>query len=177
MNFAIDLDGVVIDWDSGFRTEWNATHPDHQIPTRSRTWESPFEDTALSHTAFWKWIDDNEVYRNLPEMPQAVAAVKAIARRHNVTFVTARHPRATELTELWLKDHDVWFPTFHSNDKAEFIADCYIDDNNDNLRDIIAAHPNKLVFRQVQPWNSHVEGTYAIDSLADLVWRPADAIQ
>jgi len=177
MNFAIDIDGVVVDWDGGFRIAWNAMYPDQQIPAQSRTWESPFEDTGLSHTAFWKWIDDNEIYRDLPSLPNALLAIKMIAKKHNVTYLTARHERATDLTELWLKEHHIWFPTFHSGNKADFLADCYVDDNNDNLTAIIVAHPNKLVFRHVQPWNSHVEGTYPIDSLADLVWRPADAIQ
>jgi uncharacterized HAD superfamily protein len=169
LRFAIDLDGVVVDWDGGFRKVWNATHPDHQIPTQSRTWESPFEDTGLSHTTFWKWIDDNEIYRDLPPLPNAIMALDMILRYHDITFVTARHERSESLTEEWVRSKGFHCPILHEKTKASHEADVYVDDNNDNLREIIAAHPNKLVFRQVQPWNTHVEGTHAIDSLCDLV--------
>lgn len=168
MNYAIDLDGVVVDWDGGFRKVWNDTHPDHQIQPHSHTWESPFIDTGLSHAEFWQWIDDNEVYRDLPPLMGAVYAVKLIAAKHTVHYVTARHEVATEITEEWLRRYDIWHPTWHKQDKKDHVADVYVDDNCENLSAYVAHHPDKQVFRVVQPWNHHIEGTIPIFHLIEI---------
>jgi len=170
MRLAIDLDGVVVDWDGGFRRVWNATHPDHQIPLQSRTWESPFEDTGLSHTAFWKWIDDEEIYADLPAVPMSLRALDVLtAYDHEITFITNRHQRAERLTDRWLRERHVWHPVIHTADKTVHEADVYVDDNNDNLAAYVKAHPTKTIVRVVRPWNEPVTGTIAIEELFDLI--------
>jgi uncharacterized HAD superfamily protein len=178
MNFAIDLDGVVVDWDGGFRQVWNATHPDHQIPAQSRTWESPFEDTGLSHVAFWKWIDDCEVYANLPSCILSLTALRMLEREgHEITFVTNRHERAERLTEKWLKDRNLLHPVVHTSDKTVHEANIYVDDNNENLAAYVKARPTKTIVRVIRPWNEHVPGTIAVKKLFDLTRWPLKTVE
>jgi len=169
MKYAMDLDGCVVDWDKGFRQVWNRQHPFKPIPARNLHWESPFQDTGLSHTKFWKWIDEEGVYWNLPPCENSVAVMKTLIRGHDVWYVTNRHPVSEEVTLQWLKSYDIEAPVLHTSDKWEVDADIYVDDNDGNLYRYVTAHPDKSVIRVIRPWNSHICGTLSIYSIAELL--------
>jgi hypothetical protein len=44
----------------------------------------------------------------------------------------------------------------------------YVDDNNENLRAYVKAHPTKKIYRVIRPWNEEIEGTESVFSLLEV---------
>lgn len=170
MIIGLDLDGVIIDWDGGWRKLWNSLGRVPYVRSHSRTWNSPFVDTRLSHEEFWKWIDDTECYVDLPPVADALDHVRGLAERHSIVFVTQRHARAKQATRIWLRKHGLdHLPLVFTYDKSVVGAHAYVDDSPKVLRSLVRQAPNAKIYRQVRPWNRPTRGTTSIRSLKELL--------
>lgn len=170
MIIGLDLDGVVIDWDGGWRKLWNEQGNKPHVRSRSRTWNSPFIDTRLSHADFWRWIDDHACYVTLPPVPDAIETILRLADTAEIVFITQRHPRTYRVTRDWLDLRGLGgFPLTFRYDKSEVPTDLYVDDSPKVLRSLVQKAPWAKIVRQIRPWNRPIAGTTSIRSLKELL--------
>lgn len=160
MRLGIDLDGVVADFDNG----WMARYQ-QEFGTDPRTPEVVWDGLHLNThfgdmEAFWDWIHQREVFRNLDPIPGAVEALhKLAADGHDIVILTAKADRSIPQTLHWLAD--VQLPTREIHfiyDKHRVACDVYLDDSPVVLPQLVSHHPQALVCRMVAPWNKPVPG-------------------
>lgn len=179
MRIGVDLDGVVIDWDTGWRQVWNdlaeqTTIKPRLVPPYSRAWNDPFEDTGLSHGDFWRWIDSYRVYEMLGFCKNATMGLRKLHKAgHEIHFITNRHVRTAGVTAQWLTDHRVSnyageYGLHFVRDKSLIEVDAYVDDSPTVLNSLLDSVYGVYLFRQVRPWNSHLDGTSPVFDLKDM---------
>ncbi len=98
----------------------------------------------------------------LQPLPGAIEAVRRIAERHAVYFVTA--PLAE--SETWAHDREEWLRlhfgdelgsrVVHTDHKEVVAGDVFVDDKPANVERWAAAHPEKTAVLWSHPWNSAV---------------------
>lgn len=167
LRLAIDLDGVVADFNAGWISRYNAQFGTALSPDDVVMWDAP---TELTHFAdmgqFWRWArtsgDGASIFRVLDPYPGAIDALHRLAVRHDLVVLTTKPRFAVDDTHEWLTEHRVPSTEVHIvDDKATVDCDVYLDDADHNLEQLLARRPNATVCRYVRPWNRHHDG--AID--------------
>ena len=84
----LDMDGVVVDWDAGFRAAWAARG--HAPPERARSYymEECFREPGLREEAV-RLFHAEGFFRDLPPREGALAAVREIAEAYEVFICTS----------------------------------------------------------------------------------------
>lgn len=168
LRLGIDLDGVVVDFNSGWIRLYNEEFGAGIRPEDAVMWSSP---TALADfdtmSQFWRWARDcsrgSSLFRHLDPYPGALGAVEALADDHDIVIVTTKPDYAVEDTMAWLADHDVPTTEVHIvDDKTTVPCDVYLEDSDHNLAALSRHRREAVVCRYVRPWNRHHEGTVPV---------------
>jgi 5'(3')-deoxyribonucleotidase len=171
LRLGIDLDGVIADFNAGWIGRYNrdfgaALHPDHVLG-----WDELHRLTGfVTMDEFWAWArgDGRSVFRDLPPIPGALEALRELAARHRVVIITARFDWAIPDTLGWLSEHGVVAREVHFQ-AAKYLIPCdvYLDDSPYQIEALARERPDRLVCRQVTPWNRPLPGVVDIHDWED----------
>lgn len=162
LRLGIDMDGVVADFNAGWIERYNrefgaALHPDHIVG-----WDELHALTSFgSMGEFWAWArgDGRSVFRDLPPMPGALEALRALSRDHRIVIITARFDWAIGDTLGWLSEHGVLAREVHfTATKYDVACDVYLDDSPYQIDALAHGRPDATVCRRVTAWNRPVAG-------------------
>lgn len=175
LRLAIDLDGVVADFNRGWTSAYNHRFGGQLAAEMVESWDGPL---ALTHfedmSAFWAWardVDGQSVFRHLEPYPEALEALGRLDRDgHRVVIVSAKPDWAIPDTLAWLAQHRIPTREVHfTESKFEVDADVYLDDAPAQLQELTRHRgASAAVCRYVRPWNDPVEGAHDIHGWSDL---------
>lgn len=159
----MDLDGVTVAFDEGWRRAWDIWfgRPNYETPP-TRKWNDIFLNANMTEPEFFAWLQEVPgFWESLDPLPGALGSMRRLrAAGHEVVFVTQRPAWAKKQTENWLKRH--------GQDKSELIMvdvsktdvdiNLWLDDAPHHLSALKDAG-KPYVFRWVQLWNNGAPGT------------------
>lgn len=156
MKIGIDIDGVITD----FVSEFNKS-------VKNRYGVNMSEQNIREHDLYKilgipaKELQDivMEVFpKDLDPQPHAIESIKELSKNHEIYIITAREPETLDLSEKWLKNHEVPYKRLafmKEGDKHKFIQeddlDIVIDDNLKEITNWIGIVPHIIVLDH--PWN------------------------
>ncbi len=146
MHVAIDLDGTLADIHTPSVQRSQTLDAYRPESFTNDEWNEYY------HRSMNVWHNHNdEIPLVEPCVPQVMSE---IADNHHITILTHRRKVDSQIVE-WLSEHNIKYHDLHptANDKHEFGADLYIDDNP------IEAENAPVLLRN-QPWNESIEEGY-----------------
>lgn len=169
MRVAIDIDGVLCDFISGFNqrivevtgeNRFPLEHclVDNYVPTCWDYAQKTLGYTNIQMDAVWRSIkSDPEFWVHLTTLP---GLWQWDADGHDVYYITDRpgiHPKAQ--TEVWLEGYDIPSPTvLVSAHKGTLCAaldiDCFLDDKPGNIISVQCLSPSTRAYLLECPWNA-----------------------
>jgi 5'(3')-deoxyribonucleotidase len=176
MRLAIDLDGVVADFNTGWMRLHAAEFGSELRPEMVDSWNclhriGGFQDMG----AFWEWASPKShrrsIIRHLDPYPHALDSHRTLADRgHRVVVVTTKPHWARTDTFNWLADVDLPTTEVHLHDrKYEVDCDAYLDDAPYVLEELVEHRPGALICRFVRPWNVPVPGVIDVGEWSEFV--------
>ncbi len=167
MNLAVDIDGVICDWQLHLQ-KLVSERLDVQQPYLE-TWDQIKEvrdkktGRTIASFAFGEWKD--ELHRDAPVLGNAVEVMhQLIAAKVDIFYVTARTP--DQETDKWLKRHGFPGVLHFMWDKTAAPCPAIVDDHVDNLVSYEKKYRIPICFDQ--PWNRHRAFKYRISSIDEL---------
>ncbi len=159
LTLLVDMDDIVVDlqpsWFAAYNRGWN----DHVTPEMMTDWDvSRF---AKHGKAIFEPLGWRDFFRELPEMPGAVAALRELQDEgHDVHLVSAApNAEAHKGKVEWVfADHMPWLPKKNlwlGHRKAMLRGDVLFDDGPHNLLDYRAAWPGARIATIEHPYNRH----------------------
>ena len=154
----VDMDGVLVDWDGGFRAIWRDRSPINRFKSyiMQECVPLPFkpEATAISR--------EPGFFASLPPYPNAIESVKHLAKVPGirVLILTApllANPTCVQDKMSWISEHfgSEWLERLvFARDKTTVRGDVLIDDKPDASEG--AQHPTWLHAVFDQPYNAHL---------------------
>lgn len=163
MRLAIDLDGVVADFNTGWTTLYNADFGTDLTPEMMDRWGAMLHITHFdTMDDFWNWAHQGEkpgLFRHLPLYPEAKPALLDLSRNHEIVIVTAKPLWARSETYAWIADNEIPTSEVHiTEDKWKVDCDIYLDDGPTFLDALVRERADRTVCRFVRPWNEPVAG-------------------
>lgn len=168
MRIALDLDGVVYQWDKTarymlrtMRGYENASPLKHESPH----WNH-IEESVNPEDWDWLWHEGVELglFRYGHLYPGSIEAVRELAEYGLVEVVTQRPVHATQDTLDFLSYLKLPFSAVHilhrGQQKSTLRADLYIDDGPHVVTDVNANCPTAVVVLMDRPWNQEAQGAY-----------------
>ena len=168
LRLGIDLDGVVADFNTGWMTRYNSEHGTDLTPDQVTYWDAMIPLTHFSSVdEFWTWARNGDgpgLFRHLPVLPGAQAALRRLSRHHQIVIITTKPRWANAETFSWIGDNAIPTREVHIIGR-KWLVDCdiYLDDGPHNLERLVKHRPDSAVCRFVQPWNHHIPGVVDID--------------
>jgi 5'(3')-deoxyribonucleotidase len=170
LRVAIDMDGVLADFNTGWMERYNREFGTQLDATAVQDWDGPRILTHFgSMREFWAWARGagRSTFRDAPALEGAVEAANRIADRHRLVIVSSKFPWAIPDSLAWLADHGVRAREVHFLwDKSVAGCDVYLDDAPHVLRHLVGRQPRATICRMVRAWNEPVPGTIDIESWA-----------
>jgi len=156
MKIGIDIDGVITDFVDTFKEVVKEKYHVHLQEEQIREHDL-YKVLGIPSEKLRELV--MEVFpQDLQPQPKAVETIQKIAQNHEIYIITAREPETLDLSEKWLKNHNVPYSRLafiKEGDKHKFIEehdlDVVIDDNMKEITNWIGVVPNILVFDH--PWN------------------------
>lgn len=156
MRIAVDIDGVESDF-ANEANHWMSLHSDEYHPVNRRDWYKSYTDGDSLFERFWHTVSiDHTWWWNCKAIPDSGWVIRALARDHDVFFLTARDPKYRAVTEKILRSRDLGhIPLHFSTTKHDYEAgfDLLIDDYEVHVQEALDAGKVAVLFDQ--PWNSH----------------------
>jgi 5'(3')-deoxyribonucleotidase len=177
MRLAIDLDGVVADFNGGWIRRYNAEFAAGVALDAVRHWDGIPEVTEFADMdAFWAWArhqDGATMFRHLDPYPGALEALGRLHRAgHQIVILTLKPDWAIPDTYSWIGEHRLPTTEVHVTEAKHLVpCDVYLDDSPHQLEHISRARPTSITCRFVRPWNRPVPGT---EDVAD--WTQFEAL-
>jgi hypothetical protein len=165
MNIALDLDGVVYDFWKAWTSKWFLALD----PALDAEYNSMTLHTGMDPAAWWQWFDEVVGWQSVEQYPEAWRAISTLVRRgHRIVAVTSRPQRARADTYRQIAQFGPLFAgVVFLEDKRQFVADLYVDDNPGVIYDLQVRYgPHKVIVCS-QPWNQNTDG-YRISGIAEL---------
>ncbi len=173
MRLGIDLDGVVANFNAGWMARFNAEFGTELTPDQVQRWDQLADLTHFDHLGqFWRWArngDEPSIFRDLPLIDGAAAALTELSQHHNIVIITAKPRWAIHDTFAWLADNQIPTQEVHiTTEKWKVPCDVYVEDSPFQLPEIAEKRPGALVVRFVRPWNNPIPGTHDVTNWAEL---------
>lgn len=174
MRLAIDLDGVVADFNTGWTTLYNNDFGTDLNASMVDKWGAMLDITHFdTMDEFWDWAHQGDgpgLFRHLPLYPDAKDSLDDLARAHEIVIVTAKPRWANSETFAWIADNQIPTGEVHITEhKWKVDCDVYLDDGPTFLEDLVRERPDRSICRFVRAWNSPVPGAIDIHSWDDFV--------
>ena len=186
MKLGFDLDGVLANYDSGFREVLEQVVRKPLSPKPPEVWEWPAalgvteeqEQEALERVhrspTFWADLERTPGFDDM-----ALKRLQRIAETDDLYFITDRPMRgAKRQSEEWLKKFGLppsVLITPHKGLAAKVLnLDAYIDDRPDKCVDVTWESKTTAVYLQRRLWNRHYQpaaNIYAVDSVMQMLDR------
>lgn len=182
LRLAIDLDGVVADFNAGWISRYNEEFGETIPHDAVTTWDGLHELTHFPNmSGFWRWAQgrgDGSIFRHLDTYDGAVDTLWRLMKSgHQIVITTSKPGWAIHDTFAWISEHRIPTREVHITDeKWRVPADVYLDDSPWQISEIHSMRPEADVVRFVRPWNEHVPGVHDVagwDEYEDLVARLA----
>lgn len=143
MRIAVDMDGVLADFDKGWIDAYNEDFPS-ESPLKYKhiqDWDALLTLTHFkNYNEWWHWAqtEHHDLFLNLEPLPGAVRGVQHLSRQNDICIVTSKPRWAAGHPVDWLEKHKVPFDELHIMTKKWFLkCDVYIDDAEHNCRDFL----------------------------------------
>lgn len=173
LRLGIDMDGVLADFNAGWMKRYNLQFGARLHASEVVTWDGLHTLTHFeTMDDFWGWaqLGVTSIFRDLPPVPGAIEAMAELARQHRIVIVSSKFDWAIPDALAWLGEHRVVAEEVHFVwDKTTVPCDVYLEDAPHNLEALVAAYPEALVCRMVQPWNRAVKGAIDITDWAEFL--------
>lgn len=175
LRLAIDLDGVVANFNAGWVRFYNRDFDADLTVDLVDDWDViPRITHFASMGQFWDWaadLDGSSLFRHLDTFPDAVPALEDLDRMgHHIAIVTTKPDFAVHDTLCWLGERRIPTTEVHiTDDKPAVEADVYLDDAPHQLRRIRRNRPEAVVVRFVRPWNAPLDGVEDIHTWDEFV--------
>lgn len=168
-----DLDSIIVDLQTTWLAEYNATHNDTLAVEDILTWDTHLY--AKAGHAVYEILRRPGIFRDLAPLPGAIAAVATLNENYDLRVVTAA-TFPTNYTEKvdWCTEHLPFLKQkqiVFAHDKDWLEADVLIDDGPHNAMAYRAAHPKAWLLGIKYPYNASCKD---YDLLAD-DWQDTDA--
>lgn len=171
LRVGVDMDGVLADFNAGWMARYNQQFGTRLGPDMVVRWDGLHELTRFASMAeFWTWArgDGRSVFRDLPVMPGALAAIRRLAREHRIVIVSSKFEWAIPDSLAWLAEHR--FPVREVHflwSKPEAACDVYLEDAPHQLEELLRSCPEAVVCRRVHPWNDPLPGAHDVRTWAE----------
>jgi 5'(3')-deoxyribonucleotidase len=171
LRIGVDMDGVLADFNAGWMARYNSDFGTRLRPDMVVRWDGLHELTRFaSMEAFWAWArsDGRSVFRDLPVMPGALAAMRRLAREHRIVIVSSKFEWAIPDSLAWLAEHR--FPVREVHflwRKSAAGCDVYLEDAPHQIEELRGACPQAVVCRRVHPWNDPRPGVEDVRTWAE----------
>lgn len=169
MRLAIDLDGVVCDFNAGWMELHKAEFGSELKPEMVVTWNNLHELGGFADmNMFWKWAqatdDRPSIFRHLEPFPDAIETLYSLHDDgHAIVIVTAKPRWAIPDTMRWIADHELPTEEIHIRFRKYRVAcDVYLDDSPIVLPQLLRHRPEATVCRMIRPWNEPLDGAVDI---------------
>ncbi|MEZ5175231.1 MAG: hypothetical protein R2823_03390 [Acidimicrobiia bacterium] len=168
MRLGIDLDGVVADFNSGWMTRFNTERGTDLTPDLVDHWNAMVDLAGfVDEQDFWEWARNGDgpgLFATLPVYPEALPALRRLAKNHQIVIVTTKPSWAVPETFGWIADKRLPTREVHIA-RRKWTVDCdiYLDDGPHNLEMLVERRPDRTVCRFVRPWNHPVPGAIDVD--------------
>ena len=171
----LDLDGVLFDWDAGWRKAYDLWFDAKLSDLRSIEWDLLPETHFKDYDQFYRWAQQANVFGNLYPLPGALGGVYTwLEQQIAVRIVTSRPDWAAGATAASLARFGLTPGRLGSNgielvfdpEKWNAKADLYVDDSPEVLKGLKAR--GKTTVRFSQPWNKHVRATVVANNWSEL---------
>ena len=155
MKLGIDVDGPVADWITAVCTEHHKWFASNIDPKSIRLWDDIFKATKMKPEALFEWCKESNLFSKCDLVPGALGGLYELAKKHEITFVTARPHWAAEATDDWIVGN-IWRRDFDYTleilqDKEQAGCDIYLDDSPEVIMKL--AEAGQCVVRFLRPWN------------------------
>lgn len=156
MLIAVDIDGVVCDTVGSLCPRLKEKYGLEIKPTDITEWNLE-TDTFDLYSEIKEAQKDPQFMIVLKPIVGSQKAIKRLAEKHEIVFMTARPNHCKPATSLWIYHHFGDYPIYHSpgqgghGEKETFEFDILIDDSPVNV--INAANSGRKVIMLLQPWN------------------------
>ena len=158
MKIGIDIDGVTADFVTPFLPvlEEALGRPVHYEDITAYLFQEALGYSDEMEVHVRAEIDRRDLLRDLPEIPGALEAIRRLARRHDVHFITARPgEKWGGVTREWLDCRGFPYTSlrFREGRKADASEgfDLFVDDYLENALDLVAQDIHVCLYDQ--PWN------------------------
>lgn len=175
MRLAIDLDGVVANFNAGWIRFYNSEFGTDLDVSQVDAWDVIPKLTHFKHMGeFWDWAEDldgKSLFWHLDTFPDAVPALEKLAAwGHHLVIVTSKPDFAIHDTFAWIGEHRLPVTEVHITDQKEGVeADVYLEDAPHQLYQLRKHRPESLVVRFARPWNHEIPGTETVASWAEFL--------
>ena len=170
LRLAIDLDGVVADFNAGWIRLHDQEFGSGLDPAMVQTWDGLADLAGFSDMrAFWAWAKGSDerpsIFRHLDPYPGALDTLRRLRRAgHEIVIVTTKPEWAVSDTFRWLADHEMPTREVHiSDDKYLVDCDVYLDDSPHVLPGLLEHRSDRTICRFVRPWNRPLEGALDVN--------------
>lgn len=185
--FAVDLDGVVVDYYKAIRpiaAEW-LNRPEKELTDNFsygfKEWGLP-QTGELGYSYMHRWaVREKDIFAEADAIPGAAYTLRRLsAERIHIRIVTHRlyvgglHAKVVAQTVQWLERHNVpYCDLCFMKDKVSVGADLYIDDSPTNIKAFAAEKKDYLIYENST--NIKIDGPRAKnwDDVYDAVMRKA----
>lgn len=172
MRLGFDLDGVTVDFHTGF-TQW-VVDTFGVAPLEVTRWNW-FEDYRIEDLWPRFWQEGGEYLRGCRAMPGAEFVIKSLYHAgFDVCFITYRREESMPDTMAWLERHGLDFPLYHAEDKSSVPCALYVDDHGPTVQHLIREGRNAFVYDRA--WNTEYEFLPRVGGWADIAGRAVDLV-
>jgi len=186
MNLALDLDGVLFDFNQAFVQLARQHHPDLVCPTPNNQWPRAWDylDEYLGKpevSKLWRMvIHSRDFWRDIPSYWWAAELLEAAyGRADNIYFITSRSGNHVQ-RQTWMALMDITQDVSHSgavipvpNPEAKIPLlhalriDYFVDDKKETVARALAECPKTQVAVWDQPWNRNVQFPVRLTNVED----------